>query len=60
MPPKPRMRPEEIVDNFGYLSLAQVHAALTYYYANKAEIDADHAMCKALVVALRSTKLLKT
>jgi hypothetical protein len=54
------MRPEEIVDNFGYLSLAQVHAALTYYYANKAEIDADHAMCKALVVALRSTKLLKT
>jgi uncharacterized protein (DUF433 family) len=33
--------PEEIVSNFGHLSLAQVHAALTYYYANKAEIDAD-------------------
>lgn len=33
--------PEEIVTNFGYLSLAQVHAALAYYYANKAEIDAD-------------------
>ena len=33
--------PEEIVDNFGYISLAQVHAALAYYYANKAEIDAD-------------------
>lgn len=33
--------PEEIANNFGHLSLAQVHAVLTYYYANKAEIDAD-------------------
>lgn len=33
--------PEEIVSNFEYLSLAQVHAALAYYYANKADIDAD-------------------
>ncbi|MCC6591245.1 MAG: DUF433 domain-containing protein [Bryobacterales bacterium] len=33
--------PEEIVSNFGHLSLAQVHAALAYYYVNKAEIDAD-------------------
>ena len=33
--------PEEIVGNFGHLSLAQVHAALAYYYANKAEVDAD-------------------
>lgn len=33
--------PEEIVTNFGYLSLAQVHAALAHYYANKAEIDAE-------------------
>jgi len=33
--------PEEIVRNFGHLSLAQVHAALAYYYANKVEIDAD-------------------
>lgn len=31
----------EIAANFGYLSLAQVHAALAYYYANKGEIDAD-------------------
>jgi len=35
------MIPEEIAANFGHLSLAQVHAALAYYYANKAEIDAD-------------------
>ncbi len=34
--------PEEIVQTFGgHLSLAQVHAALAYYYANQSEIDAD-------------------
>ena len=33
--------PEEIARKFGHLSLAQVHAALAYYHANKAEIDAD-------------------
>jgi uncharacterized protein (DUF433 family) len=33
--------PEEIARKFGHLSLAQIHAALAYYYTNKAEIDAD-------------------
>lgn len=33
--------PEDIASNFGHLSLAQVHAALAYYYANQTEIDAD-------------------
>ena len=33
--------PEEIVRKIGHLSLAQVHAALAYYHANKAEIDSD-------------------
>jgi uncharacterized protein (DUF433 family) len=33
--------PEEIASDYGHLSLAQVHAALAYYYSNKAEIDAD-------------------
>jgi uncharacterized protein (DUF433 family) len=33
--------PEEIARNIGHLSLAQVHAALAYYYANQAEIDGD-------------------
>ena len=34
--------PGEIVETFGgHLSLAQVHAALAYYDANQAEIDAD-------------------
>ena len=35
--------PEEIVRKFGHLSLAQVHAALAYYYANKTEVDTDLA-----------------
>ncbi len=36
--------PEEIVQTFGgHLSLAQVHAALAYYFANQAEIDSDLA-----------------
>jgi len=31
--------PEDIVETFGHLNLAQVYAALSYYYANQAEID---------------------
>lgn len=31
---------DEIVSNWGYISVAQVHAALAYYHANKAEMDA--------------------
>jgi uncharacterized protein (DUF433 family) len=33
--------PEEIAASFGHLRLAQVHAALAYYYSNQATIDAD-------------------
>jgi uncharacterized protein (DUF433 family) len=33
--------PEEIARRLGYLSMAQVHAALAYYHANQAEIDSD-------------------
>jgi uncharacterized protein (DUF433 family) len=33
--------PEEIADRIGHLSLAQVHAALAYYHANREEIEAD-------------------
>ena len=37
------LSPEEITDRVGHLSLAQVHAALAYYYANRKEIEADLA-----------------
>jgi len=34
---------EEIADRIGHLTLTQVYAALTYYHANRDEIDADIA-----------------
>ncbi|MDE2060541.1 MAG: DUF433 domain-containing protein [candidate division NC10 bacterium] len=37
------LTPEEIADRIGHLSLAQVHAALTYYHANREEIETDIA-----------------
>lgn len=33
------LSPEEIAEEFGHLTLAQVHAALAYYHANREEID---------------------
>jgi len=36
---KQGLTPEEIVDNWGYLSMAQVYAALAYYHANREEIE---------------------
>ncbi len=32
---------EQILEEFPYLDLGRIHAALAYYYANKAQIDAD-------------------
>src|SRR6266849_2288714 len=37
------LTPEEIVGKFDHLTLAQIHAALAYYHANREEIDADIA-----------------
>ena len=37
------LSPEEIADRVGHLSLAQVHAALAYYHANREEIESDIA-----------------
>ena len=38
---------EEIAADLDHLALAQVYAALTYYHANRAEIEADLAAQKA-------------
>ena len=35
--------PEEIANEIGHLSLAQVFAALAYYHANREEIETDIA-----------------
>jgi len=37
------LTPEEIADEFGHLSLAQVYAALAHYHADREEIEADIA-----------------
>jgi len=34
------LSPEEIARRIGHLSMAQVHAALAYYHANREEIEA--------------------
>jgi uncharacterized protein (DUF433 family) len=40
---KQALTPEEIVTELPHLSLAQIYAALTYYHANREEIEADIA-----------------
>lgn len=37
------LTPEEISDRIGHLNLAQVHAALAYYHANREQVEADVA-----------------
>jgi uncharacterized protein (DUF433 family) len=37
------LTPEEIAAKIEHLSLAQIHAAITYYHANRDEIDSDIA-----------------
>jgi len=41
------LSPEEIAEEFGHLTLAQVHAALAYYHANREEIDSAIAADEA-------------
>ncbi len=40
--------PEEITQTYPHLSLGQVYAALAYYHANRAEIEAELAAADAL------------
>lgn len=35
--------PDEIVNKYGHIGLAQVYAALAYYHANQDEVEADLA-----------------
>lgn len=43
------LTPEEIAAKIEHLTLAQIHAALAYYYANRDEIDADIASEEAAI-----------
>ena len=46
------LAPEEIAAKIEHLTLAQIHAALTYYYANRDEVDNDIAAEDALAEEL--------
>ncbi len=46
--------PEEMHEQYPHLSLAQIHAALSYYYEHQAEIDADIERRDREVEALRA------
>lgn len=37
------LTPEELVEQFPYLTLAQIHDSLAYYYDNREEVDRDLA-----------------
>jgi uncharacterized protein (DUF433 family) len=43
------LSPEEIAEEVGHLTLAQVHAALAYYHANRQEIESAIAADEAEV-----------
>lgn len=36
--------PEDLLVSYPHLTLAQIHAALTYYYDHQAEVDAEIAL----------------
>ncbi len=48
--------PEEIVRKIPHLTLAQVHAALAYYHANREEIEHDLAGEEALYEKLATER----
>jgi uncharacterized protein (DUF433 family) len=50
---KQGLSPEEIVREIPHVSLAQVYAALTYYHANREEIEVDLAAEEARAEALK-------
>ena len=51
------MSPDEIVDEHPTITLAQVHAALAYYFEHKTEVDADIEEGQRFVEELRATTL---
>jgi len=47
--------PEQIVRDFPYLKLSEVHAVLTYYYDHREEVDAAIKAADELVAKIRET-----
>ncbi len=46
--------PDEIIDNHPYLSLSQVHDALSYYYENRDELDRKMEQDQEFIRQLRT------
>jgi uncharacterized protein (DUF433 family) len=46
--------PEQIAEEYPHLTLAQVYAALSYYHANQAEMEADLAAEDAEIARLEN------
>ncbi|MBC7821548.1 MAG: DUF433 domain-containing protein [Planctomycetaceae bacterium] len=53
------LAPEEIVDRIGHLTLAQVHAAIAHYHANRDEIEESMAADDVSAAALDSESSLR-
>jgi uncharacterized protein (DUF433 family) len=53
------MSPEEIAAEYPHLALAQVYAALAYYHANRAEMEAEMAAEEAESDRIEREHLLK-
>ncbi len=49
------LTPEEIAAKVEHLTLAQIHAALAYYHANRDEIDSDIANEEAVAEEIMRT-----
>jgi uncharacterized protein (DUF433 family) len=49
-----KMTPEDIQDSYSHLSLAQIHAALSYYHSHKDEIETFIDEQDRIVEELRS------
>ena len=49
------LTPEEIAAKIEHLTLAQIHAALAYYHANRDEIDGDIAAEDAAIEEIFAT-----
>jgi len=47
------MTPDQIIEQFPHLTLAQIHDALSYYYEHKSELDGAYKKEQILVNELR-------
>lgn len=54
------LTPEEIAARIEHLTLAQIHAALAYYHANRDEIDSDIANEEAVAEEILRTSTKST